>query len=172
MGVLRAPDAPAARARLQRDLVARLPNVSAVDVREVVKTVAGDLSQRHARHPRRRRLALFSGLLILVGAVAMTRFQRLTRRPSSRRWAPAADDHGDGGHRVPGLGAVGGLVGALGALGLSWALSRYLLDMPWQLAPGTIAAGVVLTAAWSAWWASSRAWTWCGGKPLAVLRAE
>jgi hypothetical protein len=58
---------------------------------------------------------------------------------------------------------IAGLVGALGAIGLSYALARYVLDVPWQLAPVTTAAGVGLTAGSSRWWAWWRTWTSCGG---------
>ena len=54
IGILRAPEDPAARARFQRDLVAQYPNVSAIDVREVLATIQsvvdnvtlGDLDRR------------------------------------------------------------------------------------------------------------------------------
>ena len=43
LAILRAPPDTVARARLQRDVVAAFPNVSVIDVREVVQTVQGVL---------------------------------------------------------------------------------------------------------------------------------
>ena len=39
IAILKAPEDRAARARLQRDLVARYPNVSAIDVRECSRSI-------------------------------------------------------------------------------------------------------------------------------------
>jgi putative ABC transport system permease protein len=70
-----------------------------------------------------------------------------------------------------GLGLIAGLVGALGALGLSYALARYVLDVPWQLAPGTTAAGVGLTAVIVAAVGVVANLDVLRRKPLTVLRA-
>ena len=35
-----------------------------------------------------------------------------------------------------GLGLLAGAIGAAGALGLSWAICRHVLDIPWRPAPG------------------------------------
>ena len=87
-------------------------------------------------------ITLVSGVLILVGAVAMTKFQRLyeaaiyrTLGASTRvLTAMVAVEYGL-------LGLLAGILGAAGALALSWALARYLFDMTWRPAPGLLAAG-------------------------------
>ena len=148
LGIARGPDAPAERARLQRDLVAAWPNISVIDVREVIATISRIVSLAALGIRVVGTVALVCGLTILIGAVAMTKFQRLrevallkTLGASSRTiMALLAIEYA-------GLGLIAGLVGALGAIGLSYALARYVLDVPWQLAPGTTAAGVGLTGA-------------------------
>jgi putative ABC transport system permease protein len=45
------------------------------------------------------------------------------------------------------LGVLAGTLGAAGAVGLSWVLARYLLDIEWQPAFPMLSAGVVATAA-------------------------
>ena len=55
------PDDRRARARLQRDLVARFPNVSVIDVREVLDHASGRRRQRHA------------GVTVVGGLVAVQR---------------------------------------------------------------------------------------------------
>jgi len=81
-----------------------------------------------------------------VGAVAMTKFQRLyeaaiyrTLGASTRvLTAMVAVEYGM-------LGLLAGILGAAGALALSWALARYLFDMAWRPAPGLLAGGALLT---------------------------
>ena len=81
-------------------------------------------------------LVLFSGSLILIGAVSMTKFRRVyeaailkTLGASSRLIATMLlVEYGV-------LGAIAGTVGALGAIVLSWAVARYALDLPWEPAP-------------------------------------
>ena len=67
----------AARARLQRDLAAQFPNVSAIDVQEILatsRTVIGNVTLAVTVVGA---LVLFSGVLILVGSISMTKFQRV-----------------------------------------------------------------------------------------------
>jgi putative ABC transport system permease protein len=78
----------------------------------------------------------------------MTKFQRLyeaaiyrTLGASSRLVAAmVAVEYGV-------LGALAGIVAAAGALGLSWALARYLFEISWRPAPGLLVTGAILTAA-------------------------
>jgi putative ABC transport system permease protein len=172
LGIARGPDAATERAKLQRDLVAAWPNVSVIDVREVIATIQRIVSMAALGIRIVGTVALFCGLTILVGAVAMTKFQRLrevallkTLGASSKTiMALLAIEYA-------GLGLIAGLVGAVGALGLSYALARYVLDVPWQLAPGTTAAGVGLTAAIVALVGVVANLDVLRRKPLTVLRA-
>lgn len=77
IAVTRGPEDPRERAALQRALVERFPNVSAIDVREVAKTVEAVVGNVTLAVSIVGAVALFSGVLILVGSVAMTKFQRL-----------------------------------------------------------------------------------------------
>jgi putative ABC transport system permease protein len=172
IGILRAPAAPAARARMQRDLVGSWPNVSAIDVREVVQTVQGVLRTVTLAISIVGGVALFCGLLILVGAVAMTKFQRLqevallkTLGASSRVVAALLlIEYGV-------LGLLAGIIGAAGAVGLSFVFTSRVLDIPWDPALGTTAAGIVLTAAVVAAVGVLASLDVLRRKPLAILRA-
>lgn len=173
MGVLRAPDAPEDRARLQRDLVAAHANVSAVDVREVVKAAQGILGNVTLAITAVGGLALFSGVLIVVGSVAMTRFQRLYESAILKTLgATPRTITAMVALEYLGLGALGGLVGALGALALSWAVSHYLFEMPWRPSPGTVVLGVVLTTVVVGVVGILASLDVVRRRPLAVLRAE
>ena len=172
LGIARGPETPAERARLQRDLVASWPNVSVIDVREVIATIRRVVGMAALGIRIVGSVALICGLTILVGAVAMTKFQRLrevallkTLGATSRTiMALLAIEYA-------GLGLIAGLVGALGALGLSYALARWVMDVPWQAAPGTTALGVVLTGAIVAVVGVVANLDVLRRKPLTVLRA-
>jgi putative ABC transport system permease protein len=70
------------------------------------------------------------------------------------------------------LGLLAGLLGAVGALGLSWVLARQLFEMPWHPAPGLLAAGVLLTALIVAVVGLAASADVLFQKPLGTLRRE
>ena len=146
VATLKGPADQAARARLQRDVVAQFPNVSVIDLRDVLRTVEGVLSNVTFGISIVGGVALVSGLLILIGAVAMTKFQRLrdvallkTLGATSRVIVALLASN-------TACWAVAGAVGAIGASILSWVVSTHVLDIQWRLEPLTLAAAVVLTA--------------------------
>lgn len=147
MGIARGPEAPADRARLQRDLVMAHPNVSAIDVREIVQAVQGVLANLTLAITAVGGLALFSGVLIVIGSVAMTRYQRLYESAILKTLgATPRTITAMVAFEYLVLGALGGAVGACGAVGLNWSVSRYLLDITWQPGPDTVVTGVLLTS--------------------------
>ncbi|HEY8548958.1 MAG TPA: FtsX-like permease family protein [Vicinamibacterales bacterium] len=172
IAILRAPADPVARARMQRDLVAAWPNVSAIDVREVVQTVQAVLRNVTLAISVVGGVALFCGLLILAGAVAMTKFQRLQEVALLKTLGASS--------RVVGalllieygvLGLLAGTIGAIGALVLSYVFTRQVLDIPWDPAPGTAFAGILLTGLVVAAVGLLASLDVLRRKPLAVLRA-
>ena len=138
---------PAARARLQGLLVASYPNVSVIDLREVLDTITGIVNNVTLAVTVVGGLVLLSGSLILIGAVSMTKFRRVyeaailkTLGASSRLIATTLlVEYGV-------LGAIAGTVGALGAIALSWAVARYALDLPWEPSASLTIAGIIVTA--------------------------
>lgn len=173
IAVLRGPSDAVARARLQRDLVARFPNVSSMDMREVLQTVERVVSNATLAITIVGAIALLSGALILIGAVAMTKFQRVyeaaifkTLGATTRTIATMLVlEYGA-------LGAVAGIVGSIGALALSWGLSRYLFEISWTPAPGENLGGIILTAAGVGAVGVLASLDVLRHRPLATLRAE
>ena len=173
IGVLRAPQDPAARARFQRDLVAGFPNVSAIDVREVMATIQTVLDNVTLAISIVGGIALTSGVLILIGAVAMTKFQRVyeaailrTLGASTRLLATTL------ALEYSALGLLAGLIGASGALGLSWAACRYVFRIEWHAASVVLTAGTVLTMLLVGAIGVIASADVLRKKPLATLRAE
>jgi putative ABC transport system permease protein len=143
-----------------------------IDVREVVQTVQGVLRNVTLAISVVGGVALFCGLLILIGAVAMTKFQRLqevallkTLGASSRTVVTLlVIEYGV-------LGLLAGLIGAVGALGLSYAFASQVLDIPWDAAPAVTLGGIAATGALVAVVGVAASWDVLRRKPLAVLRA-
>ena len=167
------PRDPAARARMQATLVSRYPNVSVIDLREVLDTIQGIVDGVTLGVTVVGGLVLFSGMLILVGAVSMTKFQRVyeaailkTLGASSRLIATMLLlEYGV-------LGGIAGTVGALGAIVLSWAVARFALDLTWYYTPAITFIGITATAACVAAIGVLASFDVLRHKPLATLRAE
>ena len=173
IGILKAPPDPLARGRFQRDLVTKFPNVSAIDVREVLATVQQAVGNVTLAISIVGAVALVSGVLILAGAVAMTKFQRVyeaailrTLGASTRVLAAMlALEYGA-------LGLLSGLVGAGGAIALTWGVSRHVFDIPWRPAPGLAAIGALVTTLLVGIVGVTSSYDVLRRKPLGTLRAE
>jgi putative ABC transport system permease protein len=170
---LKGPDEAAARAKFQHDVVERFPNVSVIDFHEILETVRDIMSKVTLGVTVVGALVLFSGALILIGAVAMTKFQRIyeaavlkTLGANTRTIAKMLlFEYGV-------LGSLAGIVGSLGAVGLTWGVSRYALEIPWRVFAGEHIGGVLLTAALVAAIGVIASLDVLRHKPLATLRAE
>jgi putative ABC transport system permease protein len=170
---LKGPVDPTARARFQHDLVDRFPNVSVIDFHEVLETMRDVMSKVTLAITVVGGLVLFSGVLILIGAVAMTKFQRVyeaavfkTLGANTRAIARMLlFEYGV-------LGSLAGLIGSLGAIVLTWGVSRFALEIPWRIFPREHIAGVVLTAVLVAVIGVASSLDVLRNKPLSTLRAE
>jgi putative ABC transport system permease protein len=169
---LRGPDTNEARARLQRNLVARFPNVSAIDVREVARTVEGVLDNITLAITMVGGVALFSGLLIVVGSVAMTKFQRLHEAAIFKTLgAGTATMAAMLALEYSVLGLLAGTVGALASMGLTWAVCRLLLDIRWSPEAGVVLGGLLLTAVLVGLVGVASSLDVLRRRPLSILRA-
>jgi putative ABC transport system permease protein len=126
---------PRRAGRLQADLVAVAPNVSVIDGREILQTIKTVVDNVTLAVTVVGSLVVLSGLLILIGAVAMTKFRRIYEAAIFKTlWAPRRVittvlllEYGL-------LGALAGLIGSLGAIGLTWGISRFALEIPFRAA--------------------------------------
>jgi putative ABC transport system permease protein len=162
-----------ARSRMQADLVTQFPNVSVIDVREMLESIQGLVRNVTLAVTVVGAVVLFSGVLILVGAVSMTKFRRIyeaaifkTLGASSRLIATMLLlEYGV-------LGAIAGTVGALGAIALSWAVARFALDVNWDPTPHITVAGIAATVLLVATVGVAASLDVLRNKPLSTLRAE
>ena len=170
---IKGPGGAAERAQFQHDLVERFPNVSVIDFREVLETLRDVMSKVTLAITVVGGLVLFSGGLILVGAVAMTKFQRVyeaavfkTLGANTRTIARMLL------YEYGVLGSLAGLIGSLGAIVLTWGVSTYALEIPWKVFAGEHIGGVVVTAVLVATIGVLSSLDVLRNKPLSTLRAE
>lgn len=169
----RGPTDAAARARLQGGLAARFANVSVIDGREMLDTIRTIVDNVTLAVSVVGTLVVSSGLMILIGAVAMTKFRRIYEAAifktlgATRRMIASilVLEYGV-------LGALAGTVGSVGALALTWAISRFALDIPWRPLPSITLAGIAICAVVVAGVGVAASWEVLRKKPLATLRAE
>ena len=170
---LQGPSETDARARLQRDIVAEYANVSVIDGLDVIRTFRRVLDYVTTAISVVGAIALFSGGLILVGSVAMTKFQRLYESAILKTLGANTRlltmmlilEYGV-------LGTLAGTVGSLGALVLTWVLTRQVFDIAWFASPATNAAGVVVTALVVGIVGVASSIDVLRRKPMTTLRAE
>ncbi len=173
IATVQAPRDANARARMQSALVSRFPNVSVIDLREVLDTIQRIVDNVTLGVTVVGGLVLLSGVLILIGAVSMTKFRRVyeaailkTLGASSRLIATMLLlEYGV-------LGAIAGTVGSLGAIALSWAVATYALELTWEPAPAITVTGIIATAILVAAIGVLASLDVLRHKPLATLRAE
>jgi len=167
------PATPAARAQFQHELVRQFPNVTVIDFQEILAMVRDILSRVTLAISVVGGLVLFSGVLILIGAVAMTKFQRVyeaavfkTLGASTRAIARMLVlEYGV-------LGLLAGVIGSTAAGVLSWSVSRFALEIPWRLFPMEHLGGVVVTAVLVGAIGVLSSLDVLRHKPLATLRSE
>ena len=173
IGFLRGPQDLDQRSRLQTALVAVAPNVSVIDGREIIDAIKTVIDNVTLAVTVVGTLVVVSGLMILIGAVAMTKFRRvyeaaIFKTLGATRGLIAAVLVFEYGL----LGVLAGAIGAGGAMILTWAVSRYALDIPFTPLIGLSTAGVVVTALLVAVIGVVSSWEVLQRKPLATLRAE
>jgi putative ABC transport system permease protein len=158
---------------LQQAVVASFPNISAIHIGDVLAGFARVLDRLSLAI---RAVALFcvvAGGLVMAAALASTRYRRLyesvilkalgaTRGLIARAFAM----------EYVLLGAVAGLIGlALGSV-LSWALLRFMFDLPWNIHPQVLGMGLLLTMLLTLIVGFASTYRILGQRPLAVLRHE
>jgi predicted lysophospholipase L1 biosynthesis ABC-type transport system permease subunit len=70
------------------------------------------------------------------------------------------------------LGLLAGLIGSVGAVALTWGVSRFALEIPWRIFVFEHVSGVILTGLLVAVIGVASSLDVLRHKPLATLRAE
>ncbi|HJQ34709.1 MAG TPA: FtsX-like permease family protein [Pyrinomonadaceae bacterium] len=173
VGAVDGPTEEPERSRFQRAIVDRFPNVSVIDVADIVRGVGRILSNITLGVSFIGGFVFLSGALILVGSIAMTKFQRVyeaavLKTLGARRRVLLSIMLAEYGL----LGLVAGLVGAAAANGLAYAVSRYVFEIDWTFAPALNALGVVATVLLVSAVGALSSLDVLTKKPLSILRAQ
>jgi putative ABC transport system permease protein len=165
--------APAEEVALQQAVVASFPNVTAINMGDVLDGFTRVLDRLSLAI---RAVALFcvlSGGLVMAAALAATRYRRLyesvilkalgaTRGVIVRSFAA----------EYALLGALGGFLGCALASALSWAVLETVFDLSWSLQPAVLAIGFTATILLTMLVGFLSTYRILGQPPLAVLRQE
>jgi putative ABC transport system permease protein len=161
------------RSSFQRALLDQYPNISVIDVAEVVRTVSGILNNITLAVSFLGAFVLLCGVLILVGSIAMTKFQRIyevaiLKTLGAKRKVLLMMLFIEYGL----LGLVAGLVGALASTALSYSVARFILEIPWTLLPVQAITGIALTVVLVTVVGLSSSFGVLRRKPLTTLRTQ
>jgi putative ABC transport system permease protein len=161
------------RARFQRDLVDRYPMMSIFDNVETLRRVERIMHNIAVAVSFLGGLILASGALILIGSVAMTKFQRVyeiavMKTLGARRKTLIVIMLAE----YSLMGLVAGVIGSLAGAGLSYAMSNRVLEIHFAFAPVVITVGIIATAALVTIVGTTASYDALAHKPLAILRAE
>ena len=168
----RVPDA-ASSARLQRTIVARFPNVSAIDLTLVLETLDRVVTQAGYGIRFMALFTVLTGLVVMAGAILTGRWQRvremvlLRTLGASRRQLQQALLA-----EYAALGVLGALTGTLLACAAAWALARFAFRSPFTASPLVLMGAVLIVTTLTVvvGLLSSRGIT--RQSPLEVLRSE
>jgi putative ABC transport system permease protein len=166
------PTTDAERGRFQRALLDKYPNITVIDVADIMRAVTRILNNVTLAVSFIGGFVLLSGVLILVGSIAMTKWQRVyeaavLKTLGAKRRVLLSIMLAEYGL----LGLTAGLVGTLAAIALSYSLSRFVFEIPWSFTPWLYFAGLGATVLLVAAVGALSSFDALTRKPLAVLRA-
>jgi len=166
------PATDAERGRFQRALLDKYPNISVIDVADIMRAVTRILNNVTLAVSFIGGFVLLSGVLILVGSIAMTKWQRIyeaavLKTLGAKRKVLLSIMLAEYGL----LGLVAGTVGTLAAIALSYSLSRFVFEIPWSFTPWLYLSGLGATVLLVAAVGALSSFDALTRKPLGVLRA-
>jgi putative ABC transport system permease protein len=173
VGAINGPTAEPQRSRFQRALLDAYPNVSVVDVADIVRSINLILSNITLAVSFIGGFVFFSGALILVGSIAMTKYQRVyeaavLKTLGAKRRTLLLILLAEYGL----LGLVAGLVGSLASIGLSYAVARYVFDIAYSFTPWVNIFGIIATLLLVTLVGALSSYDVLTRKPLSILRAQ
>jgi len=168
----RTPDAPS-RARVQRDVVAKYPNVALLDLTQVQAALDEVLGRVAAVIRFLAGFSVATGFIVLLGAVLTSRLQRI--RESVLLRTLGATRRQIGAILLAeylSLGLLASIAGIGLAAGAGWALAKWLFKVDFAVpVPALLVLTLAVTALSGAvgWWASREVFR---HTPLEALREE
>lgn len=161
------------RQRLQREAVTAYPNVQIFDVADIVATVQRLVNNFVIAISFVGSFVILSGILILIGSIALTKSQRVYENAvlktlGAQRRTLAAILVAEYGI----LGVLAGIIGAGFATALSFAVSKYVLEIDWEFDPVLTLGGIVATGITVLAVGTLSSFDVLFRKPLSTLRSQ
>jgi putative ABC transport system permease protein len=158
---------------VQQAVVEAFPNVTAINIAEVMQTFSAVLEHLSFAIRAVAVFCLLAGGIVMAAALATTRYRRLyesvifkavgaTRAHIARSFAA----------EYALMGALAGLIGIVLANVLSWGVLYYVFDLPWTFQPSIIGAAVAAAITLSVAVGFLTTFRILGEPPLAILRHE
>jgi putative ABC transport system permease protein len=161
------------RQRLQRDALAAFPNIQIFDVADIVATVRRLVDNFVLAISFVGAFVALSGILILIGSVALTKSQRIYENAILKTLGAERRTLGFILFAESGLlGFLAGVIGAAFATLLSFAVSRYILDIEWSFEPVLVIIGIAVTTLVVMLVGVAAGFDVLFRKPLATLRSQ
>ena len=173
ISAIKGPPGATERAQLQRELVDKAPNISVIDVRDIIEVARGIVQKVSLAVSFVGGFVFLSGMLILIGSIAMTKFHRLYESAILKTlgakkklivWTLLVE------YGV--LGLLAGLIGSVAAIGLTWAIAEKGLKLKWHFIPSVNLIGVGATLVLVTLVGVLSSWDVMVKKPLGILRNE
>jgi len=161
------------RQRLQRNVLDAFPNVQIFDVADIVAAVQRIVNNFVLAISFVGGFVLLSGILILIGSVALTRSQRIyenavlkTLGANRRTLATILFSE------YALLGLLAGIIATTFAVTLSFVVSRFLMEIEWQFDAVLVVSGVLITTLLVTVIGVTASFGVLFKKPLATLRGN
>jgi putative ABC transport system permease protein len=170
---IRAPQATDVRGAFQRELFNKFPDVSVIDVLDIINAAKKIINTVTTIVTFVGGFIFLSGMLILVGSIAMTKYHRLYESAILKTLGAKKKliiqitlvEYAL-------LGLLAGLIGSVAAIVLTWALSKYALEIAWSFLPAINFIGIAVTAIIVIVVGIVSSWDVMLRKPLGILRSE
>jgi len=161
------------RQRLQREVLDKFPNVQIFDVADILEAVNRLVANFVIAISFVGGFVLLSGILILIGSVALTKSQRIYENAILKTLGA--------GRRTliviliseySLLGVLSGIIATSFAVSLSFVVTKYLMNIDWEFDIPTALAGIFATALLVTIVGVAASFDVLFRKPLAILRSQ
>ncbi|MEJ7701982.1 MAG: FtsX-like permease family protein [Pyrinomonadaceae bacterium] len=161
------------RARLQRTVIDKFPNVQIFDVADIVAAVQKLVNNFVLAISFVGSFVILSGMLILIGSIALTKSQRIYENAilktlGTKRLTLTAILFSEYGI----LGVLAGIIGSCFATILSFAVSKYIFNIEWEFDFALTLLGILITAGLVMLVGAIASFDVLFRKPLATLRSQ
>lgn len=161
------------RAKLQRDLIDKFPNVQIFDVADIVAAAQKLINNFVLAISFVGSFVILSGILILIGSVALTKSQRIYENAvlktlGAKRLTLASILFAEYGL----VGLLAGIIGATFAAVMSFAVSKFILNINWEPDLWLTFSGVLLTTILVMVVGVASSFDVLFRKPLSTLRSQ